>query len=250
MENKLNSLIKQNVSIYNSLLSKNIQNIGVLTDISDDMSIEDKIKLVEQDNIRLKELVKLNKPQPVEKTIDSKAQQKTDQVKKVDESIKEKDEEKDDENYNEPVAKFNTITNMEDLKRLFFSGEYEQFNNQMKEYNFKLYNVNYKYSSYKDGAPDYIAKNLIRGFVRNFDDLRKYFMICFRCISNNTNPNSYSYPSYWIVNSNDSVEKIIGSLYEEFDFVEVTEETRELFLSNLQKMNPDNEFLLGEAYVH
>lgn len=25
------------------------------------------------------------------------------------------------------------------------------------------------------------AKNLLKGFVRNFDDYRKYFMICFRC---------------------------------------------------------------------
>ena len=84
------------------------------------------------------------------------------------------------------------------MKRAFFgceNNDYTQFNELVNAYNFKLYIVNYKYSSDKNGAPTFSAKNLVGGFIRNFDDLRKYFMICFRCFSHNDE--TYTYPSYW-----------------------------------------------------
>jgi len=39
----------------------------------------------------------------------------------------------DEEKFEEPIAKFSTIANMEDIKRSFFSGDYELFEKLMSE---------------------------------------------------------------------------------------------------------------------
>lgn len=57
----------------------------------------------------------------------------------------------------------------------------------------------------------------------------------------------YSYPSMWIVNSNDKLEDIIGSLYEDFTFSE--ENDIDLFLRDFRKLD-DVDNLLDEAYLH
>ena len=135
------------------------------------------------------------------------------------------------------------------MKRAFFgceNNDYTQFNELVNAYNFKLYIVNYKYSSDKNGAPTFSAKNLVGGFIRNFDDLRKYFMICFRCFSHNDG--TYTYPSYWIVNSNEPLQNIIGSLYDDFEFTECHD--KEVFYKYIYKMNPKEENLITERYVH
>lgn len=244
MENKIQSLIKQNESIFNSLKIRNIPDIGELVTLFDELSIEEKYEKLSNDNNRLKDLVKNNKPKVEPKP--EKIQEKTEKSKKPEKKL---DDENDDIEYNDPIEKFETITNMEDIKRNFFSGNYEEFNKLVKDHDFKLYNVNYKYASDKDGCPTFSAKNLVGGFVRNFDDFRKYFMICFRCIKNNTDPVTYNYPSLWIVNSNDDIKKIIKSLYDDFEFNEVIND-KESFYKNMEKMNSDNEFLIAEAYVH
>jgi hypothetical protein len=248
MENKVNGLIKQNESIYNSLKNRNVPDIGNLIVLTDDLTIDNKLELLNIENNRLKEIVKNNKPPPV---IPQTKPEKV--VNEQKPKVKEVKDDNDDEEYNEPVAKFSTLTNMEDIKRAFFTAEnndYSQFIELVKIHNFKLYKVNYKYSSDKDGAPSFSAKNLIGGFVRNFDDLRKYFMICFRCFKNDVVPVTYSYPSYWIVNSEDPLEKIIGSLYEDFEFTEIDENSKDNFYIEIQKIKVDDESLITEAYVH
>jgi hypothetical protein len=248
MENKVNGLIKQNESIYNSLKNRNVPDIGDLIVLTDDLNIDNKLELLNIENNRLKELVKNNKPPPV---ISQPKPEKV--VNEQKPKVKEVKDDNEDEEYIEPVAKFSTLTNMEDIKRAFFTVEnndYSQFIELVKNHNFKLYKVNYKYSSDKDGAPSFSAKNLVGGFVRNFDDLRKYFMICFRCFKNDVAPVSYSYPSYWIVNSEDPLEKIIGSLYEDFEFTEIKEEEKDNFYIEIQKIKIEDENLITEAYVH
>ena len=248
MENKVNGLIKQNESIYNSLKNRNIPDIGDLIVLTnDDLTIDNKLELLNNENNRLKELVKNNKPPPIV------PQPKLEKVA-VEQKPKVKDD-SDDEEYTEPepVSKFSILTNMEDIKRAFFTAEnndYSQFIELVKIHNFKLYKVNYRYSSDKDGAPSFSAKNLVGGFVRNFDDLRKYFMICFRCFKNDVVPVSYSYPSYWIVNSEDPLEKIIGSLYEDFEFTQIKDDKKDNFYIEMQKTNVEDESLITESYVH
>ena len=241
MENKINILMKQNESIYNSLKSKNIVDLGELVQLTEVMSLEQKLESLTIENNRLKELSKQNKPPP---------QPKVEKPVIIQQPKKEKDEDEEEE-LQDPVKKFECITNMEDIKRAFFgceNNDYTQFNELVKAHEFKLYKVNYKYSSDKDGAPSFSAKNLVGGFIRNFDDLRKYFMICFRCIKHDTEPITYSYPSYWIVNSIEPLQNIIGSLYDDYEFVECNE--KEDFYKLIYKMNPDYENLITEGYVH
>ena len=243
MENKIKSLVKQNESIFNSLASRSIPDLGQLVVLTDDKSLEEQLELLNLDNTRLKELVKNNKPAPVikEPVIKEPVPIKLSLVKPNDDN--------DDEDYTEPVAKFTTITNMEDIKRAFFNNDYQLFGELVREHNFKLYQCDYKYASEKDGAPDFAARNLIKGFVRNFDDYRKYFMICFRCYQQTaTQVNTYQYPSLWIVNSNDQVSSIIGSLSEDFVFNDVPDPAA--FYSLIQKMDPETENLMAESYVH
>ncbi len=232
MESKINGLMKQNEAIYNSLKNKNVIGLDELLLLTDTMSLEQKLEILITNNNRLKELSKQNKPLPQPKP-------EKQQV------VIEKQEDDDEDQYVEPQKKFDCLTNMEDMKRAFFGGEYDKFDEIVKQHDFKLYNVNYKYSSDKDGAPTFSAKNLVGGFVRNFDDLRKYFMICFRCFKQD---NAYTYPSYWIVNSHEPLQNIIGSLYDDFEFSEVTD--KEEFYKNINKINSDNENLVTENYVH
>jgi hypothetical protein len=133
---------------------------------------------------------------------------------------------------------------MEDIKRAFFCKDYELFNELIKQFNFRYFRADYKYSSEKDGLPEFIAKNLVKGFVRNLDDYRKYFMVCFRCYKNENN--NYSYPSLWIVNSNDDIKDIIESNYDDYNYIE--EKDVVTFLQNMQKVEDEN--CIEEAYVH
>ena len=250
--NTIQNLTNQNNSIYNSLCAKNIA--FARSEINDNMSVEEMIDILTIENKALKELSKNNKPvqvkepkkQPIVQNETKKENKKGDN---------DEDENNKEESYEDPVKKFSTITNLEDIKRAFFNGEYEQFETLIKtQVGLKYYRSTYNYASDKDGCPDFIAKNLVKGFVRNLDDFRKYFIIAFRCFKHEEDGiKKYSYPSLWILNSNDKLENIIGSLYEDFTFVE-EEIDISLFLHDFRKINVDNENddtnLLDEAYLH
>jgi len=147
----------------------------------------------------------------------------------------------------EPKNTINTITNMEDIKRAFFNKKYDEFNTLIKAHNFSYYIVNYKYSSINDNKPDYMAKNLVGGFVRTIEDFSKYFLICFRCYKNG---NNFDYPSLWISNIDPekSISDVIGEFYDDFDFTKVDDPTQ--FLIDLKKKQDLDENLLIEKYVH
>ena len=227
LENKIKNITKQNDAIYTSLVAKNIVFARIdLLSISDD---NEKLEILMDENIKLKELSKSVRQPP--------------QIKeKVLQPVKIIEEE---DNYEEPQKQFDTITNMEDIKRAFFSKEYDIFENLIKEHGFKYYMADYKYSCDKDGVASFIAKNLVKGFSRSLDDYRRYLLVCFRCFSSENN--TYKYPSLWIVNSNDQLSEIIGSFYEDFTYNEVNDIKD--FLSNFRKIDNDDN-LLDEAYVH
>ena len=235
LENKIKNLIKQNDSIYNSLLSKNISFERLK--INDELPNEDKIKLLLEDNDKLKNISKLNRPPPEVKIVKHV----------VIENKKKICNEEEEENYETCQKKFSTITNMEEIKRAFFNGDYEIFESQLKNNQFKYYKVNYKFNSDKDGAPEFVAKNLLGGFVRSFDDYRKYFMICFRCYKIQDN---YEYESLWIVNTNEPINNIIGDvIYENFDYEELNELDK--FIEDFKKLNDlENTNCIAESYVH
>jgi hypothetical protein len=232
LENKIKNIIKQNDAIYTSLVSKNIEftRANILS-ISDN---NEKLEILMDENLKLKELSKSARPPPVIK-------------EKVLSVIKEKVTEiQEEESYEEPLKKFDTITNMEDIKRAFFCKDYDLFETLIKEHNFKYYSADYKYSCDKDGVQSFIAKNLVKGFVRSLDDYRKYLLVCFRCFS--SDHNTYTYPSLWIVNSNELLSEIIGSVYEDFNYTEISDIKD--FLNKFRKIEVDNPLLLDEGYVH
>ena len=152
----------------------------------------------------------------------------------------------DTEDYVEVIKKFSVCMNMEEAKRAFFNKDYTTFDSIITANNLKMYRASYKYSSDKDGSPDYIAKNLVKGFSQNMMDFKKYFMICFRCIYHDNS--TYTYPSYWIVNTNDNMQMILGDFYDDFDFVEVNSNEVSDFLTEIRKTTENN--VLAESYVH
>ncbi len=246
MSGKLQSIQKQNDSIFFSLLTRKIE--FERTIIPQDISEDEHIRLLNEENLRLKEVVKANKPAPVPKEEKKVEQQKVESKPKEKQNTESKDDDDQEETFEEPVKKFDTIANMEDLKRAFFNGLYDEFESHVKSAPYKLYRVEYKYNEDKDGAPEFSAKNLLKGFVRNLDDYRKYFMICFRCWKD-LNEAKYQYKSLWIVNTLEPVRNVIGSFADDFEFVE--ELDTNAFISDIKKLeNIDGTQCIGESYVH
>ncbi len=244
MSGKLQALQKQNDSIFFSILTRKIE--FERTIIPQDISEDEHIRLLNEENLRLKEVIKANKPVPVPKEEKKVEQQKVESKPK--EKVESKDDDDQEETFEEPVKKFDTIANMEDLKRAFFNGLYDEFETHFKSAPYKLYRVEYKYNEDKDGAPEFSAKNLLKGFVRNLDDYRKYFMICFRCWKD-SNEAKYQYKSLWIVNTLEPVRNIIGSFADDFEFVE--ESDTNAFIAEIKKLeNIDETQCIGESYVH
>lgn len=229
MDNKINGIRKQNESIYNSLKSKNISEIGELITFTDETP-EQQFQLLQQENKKLKGMLP---PAPVPEPVVPIVQVKVKEVK---------DDDEKEETFEDPIPKFETITNMEDIKRAFFSGEYDKFDELVKEHNFTLLYGTYKWSSDKDGAPEFVAKNLLKGFVRKFDDFRKYFIICFRCVQETKSPNTYSYPSLWIVNTLD--DKLIDKFSDDFTFTKAEDS------GTFYKLIRKDESSFDESYVH
>jgi len=240
MDKQIANLIKQNEGMESSFKMKGIK----FTKLSfDAMDPETELMLLKDYNTYLKGISAANRPPP--------------QVKedKLNEQPKPKDDD-EDEAPKEEKPVFSTITNMEDIKRAFFSKEYAVACDLIKQHPFKVYKAEYKYSSDNDGRPDYVAKNLLRGFVQGLDDYRKYLMVCFRCILVNKETNVYIYPSYWIVNSNDDLKTILGSIYDDYYFFEINQDL-DLLLETMKKnedaiseLSIDDDTLIGEVYLH
>lgn len=236
------NLQKQNEGIISSLKAKNVP--FEYEPIEDTLEEEVKLIKLKELNIYLKDLSTKNRPPPQEKPV--KQEKPANPVKPSN------NDEDDDEPTKEVKPTFSTITNMEDIKRAFFNREYEQAAKLISEHPFKIYEANYKYASDNTGKPDFVARNLLRGFIQGLDDYRKYLMVCFRCILTDKDSKAYDYPSYWIVNSNDDLKIILGSLYDDYDFTLVeTEEDKTKMLKIMEKLDQDtNDNLIGESYLH
>jgi hypothetical protein len=232
------SLKKQNEGMETSFQTKGIK----FTKLSiDSMDPESELLMLKDYNNYLKGISAANRPPP----------QVKEEKPKVAEVAKPKDDaDDDDEPIKEVKPVFSTITNMEDIKRAFFSKDYDTAYQLIRQHPFKFYKANYKYADDNAGRPAFVAKNLLRGFVQSLDDYRKYLMVGFRCIS--IVENRYSYPSYWIVNSNDDLKNILGSIYDDFAFIPVVEEERIVRMYRNMQKNEDetDEALIGEVYLH
>jgi hypothetical protein len=248
MDKQIVGLIKQNKSIYDSLISKEILNVPDLIILTELMSLDEQKNLLLEENKKLKDIVKENKP------IQELTVKENKSIQKLAVKEKPKDEDNDNDLYEDNAKdtqpKFSTITNMEDIKRSFFSGDYNEFKKLVSLHPFKMYSGEYLYASDKDGSPDYSARNLVKGFVRNFDDYRKYFMICFRCYQHQNETNTYTYPSLWILNSNDCITNILGSSADDYKLTEILPEQIDNFLKSFEKITDETTNIIAENYVH
>jgi hypothetical protein len=241
------SLTKQNEGIVNSFKAKNIVYNELI--LNSDDSEEIQLQKLQEYNLYLKNLIKQNKP-IVEKSKPVLLEQiKIVPKPKGDKPKEESDDDEEIVDEIEIVPKYPTICNMEDMKRAFFSGEYELFrimfcDQQKTDNKLKLYRVNYKFASDFDRKPDFMARNLLSGFVQSLDDFRKYFMICFRCIK--TEFNTYIYQSHWIVNTDANIKTVLGSIYDDNEFI--VHDDINLFLSDFEKKTSDK--IIGEVYLH
>jgi len=162
-QKQISILQKQNDNIYSSLSTKGIKFDREI--FSSNLSEDELLKFLQDENTKLKDTAKQHKPPPQVKEPKSLVDLNTMIAEKKSKEVKQKEtdiDSADEENYTEPIKKFECIINMEYLKRAFFNGEYEQFNSIVKSTNLSLYFANYKYSSYKDGCLQY---ELINTFI-------------------------------------------------------------------------------------
>ena len=240
MNPKIENLQKQNDAIYSSLVSKNV--LFTRHVITDETKI---LEILTEENKELKELSKNNRPvsQVVEKKTVAQIVEKKEQIPK------EQKDDDEDESFEDSKKSYTIIHNMEDIKRAFFNKEYELFEELIKQHEFIYYKVSYKYSSDNDRKPDYVARNLLKGFGRALDDYRKYLLVCFRCTE--YEPIKYDYNSLWIVNTKDDLKTIIGSFYDDFDFQLQTFDVENNFLEEFRKKDLEVELnIIGETYIH
>lgn len=249
---------KQNDSIYSSLNSRGIHFERIL--IENGISDDDHLKLLKEENTNLKIKVNENKQQqPKEKKNLISVpipEQVTIPLQLKKESKPKNNDEDDEETFEDPVKKFDTIINMEELKRAFFSKDYETFESQIKSSQLKFFNVKYQYDYEMENKLEYMAKNLLNGFIKKFDKYKKYFMICFRCWKHQYE-NKYKYESIWIVNTNEKISNMIGDFVDDFIFTEITDV--DYFISNIKKLDNidydeavfiNNYTCISEEYVH
>jgi len=239
---QITNLKKQNDGIETAFKNKGIN----FTKLSiDNVEPEIEFKFLKDYNNYLKGISAANRPPPQEKSVKQ-------EVLKKKENIEEDDDQYEFPKEVKPI--YSTITNMEDIKRAFFCKDYETFQQLVRQQPFKYYKANYKYAEDNTGRPAFVAKNLLRGFVQNLDDYRKYLMVCFRCISyiDIDNVTHYRYLSYWIVNSNDELNSILGSLYDDFDFISLEEPEKIVRMLRRMEKNEDenDDALVGEVYLH
>jgi hypothetical protein len=245
MDKQIINLKRQNEGMEMAFKNKNIEFTKLNTD---DVDPEKELNLLKDYNEYLKTISKNNRAPPQEKPM--KQEQKQPPTQKKEEE--DEDDQGEDNVHKEVKPVYSTIVNMEEIKRAFFNKDYDAFNVLIRQHPFKYYTSNYKYATDNTGRPAYVAKNLLRGFVQGLDDYRKYFIVCFRCILTNNDNNEYIYPSYWIVNSNDDIKTILGSLYDDYEFNLIEEQTE---ITNLlkkmeKKENEEDDALIGEIYLH
>ena len=239
---QITNLKKQNDGMESAFKNKGIN----FTKLSiDNVEPEIEFKFLKDYNNYLKGISAANRPPPQEKSVKQ-------EVLKKKENIEEDDDQYEFPKEVKPI--YSTITNMEDIKRAFFCKDYETFQQLVRQQPFKYYKANYKYAEDNTGRPAFVAKNLLRGFVQSLDDYRKHLMVCFRCISHVDidNVTHYRYLSYWIVNSNDELNSILGSLYDDFDFISLEEPERIVRMLRRMEKNEDenDDALVGEVYLH
>lgn len=249
VEKQIINLQKQNDGME---LSFNAKDIKYTKLHCENLDPETELIFLKDYNEYLKNISKNNRPPP---------QQKEVSIPKVENKLNSKkentyDSDNEDELTNEEKITFPTICNLEDAKRAFFSKEYDIFNDfiekqQSTNNQLRFYKATYKWADDSTGKADFIARNLLRGFIHSLDSYRKYLMVCFRCILVDVETKTYAYPSYWIVNTTVDIKNLLGSLYDNYEFTLIQKTNISKMLKKMEKNDNENDIsLIGETYLH
>ncbi|ARF11752.1 hypothetical protein Klosneuvirus_2_188 [Klosneuvirus KNV1] len=149
----------------------------------------------------------------------------------------------DDEGHEEKKVAYSKIGNLEPVKRAFCNKEFDSFESLVQTQNFKLYSADYIDSSEFDGRPEFILVNKNKGFVQSMDEFRSYFYIAFCCYKKD---GKVTFKSYWIVNTNDPLDKVLGSDAEGFKFEQMSDVKE--FVNTFKTGGVENAISL--AYLH
>ena len=237
MEKKIASIKKQNEGIETSLQSRGISFNKMSVSIDD---LDKELLVLTNYNEYLKQVVKDSKPK----------------VEKIDKPPIPPTIECEEPDYIEEKIVYKPNCSLEDVKRAFFSKDYETFETQIGEFTkqnyLKFYKVNYRYANEKDGVAEYIAKNQVRGFIQMLDQYRRFLLVCFRCIQLDAEAKTYRYPSYWIVSADTDIKTLLGSIYDDFDFIVLEDEAQVSKMLHKMRKNEDESDtqLVSEMYLN
>lgn len=168
------------------------------------------------------------------------------------EKLKQEEEErrKEAELLKQQQPKFEIINDLESLKRNFFNKEercLDLLRTELDNNNYKYYVIEYNYSHTMFGKPEYMACNLMKGFVKRLDNYTKYLFGVFRCFNNKSN-GDYIYISYILLNTPSSFTEILGNELDDFSFEEI--DSNRFMDKIIENSGENNLNLLDENYIH
>jgi len=112
---------------------------------------------------------------------------------------------------NTKLSKHQLTASLEPCKSKFFSND-ASFLNDIIDNNFQVYYGEYVDIADYDGKPEFIVKNLVKGFVQQLDNERKNLFTAFKC----TKDENYQISSLWICNCVSPLVEIVPSMNENF----------------------------------
>jgi hypothetical protein len=163
----------------------------------------------------------------------------------------EETEKKKAEELKPKEIKYEIINDLELMKRAFFNLEdinHVEFNTELHKFNYNCYKLQYNYNDDMNEKPEYIASNLIKGFIKRLSEYTKYIFGVFRCYKySKNNSNTYIYQAYILLNTKEQFNVVLGEILDDFTYQLVDKETQ--FKYNINKIIDDNN-LLEEKYIH
>ena len=153
--------------------------------------------------------------------------------------------ETEEENHEDVKKNYTCIADLEILKRLFFNmytnEDYINFYNEINLHKYKFYHLEYKYNDDMKNKATFMASNLNKGFVKRFDDYKKYLFGVFRCHQINE---LYEYRGFLLYNAMESIEEVIGDNIDDFEYSVIE---LDIFLEKIKKLSDD---VFDEKYIH
>lgn len=171
---------------------------------------------------------------------DYKNIKKEEEAKQLAEEKARQEQERIEQELANPKKEYHTIINTSDftaLKKAFsipiiddvgemlYPSIEVQFETELKKYRqLKFLKGVYLYPPMYDEDREYIHFNTNKGFVNMYEDVGDYLFVCFRLFKDPIDGKCV-FTSYWIVNSSDSMEYLLGETAESqiFSFEEMTD---------------------------